>query len=142
VKRDPFEKLDRCHRRLEEALDALARDPSAREDVLDFLGHQMKRHDEDEERSLFPRLAGVTALAEVIAKLEAQHVEQRALTERLAQGEDVGARLIDAYRAHIDIEDRVLFPAAREALSSEDVAAIAEEMEARRGGGGRRNDRR
>jgi hemerythrin-like domain-containing protein len=142
VRRDPFEKLDRCHRRLEEALDALARDPSAREDVIDFLGHQMKRHDEDEERSLFPRLAGVPALADVIAKLEAQHVEQRALSERLAQGEDVTTALIDAYRTHIDIEDRVLFPAARKALRPEDLAAIAEEMEARRGGGGRRHDQR
>jgi hemerythrin-like domain-containing protein len=102
----------------------------------------MKRHDEDEERSLFPRLAGIAALADVIAKLEAQHVEQRALTERLAKGEDVAAALIDAYRTHIDLEDRVLFPAAREALTSEDIAAIAEEMEARRGGGGRRHDQR
>lgn len=163
---DPFEQLTRSHRRLEEALRALSDatsgdrlDEATARDVADFLGRQVKRHETDEEESLFPRLANAAAaadLASVIEQLRSEHRVHVELHERLEHAlasnaavdevRRIAAALEDAYRTHIDIEEAVLFPAARRGLSSQDLAAISEEMQARRGhstqGGGRRSDRR
>ena len=145
MRRDPFEMLERCHRRLEETLAELA--PPTRQaldEALHFIDRSMQRHENDEEQSLFPRLAGLTALAPLLDRLTAQHRAQSALVEELraqlsaADGDDarvadVVARLGAAYRAHIAVEERELFPAARAALSADDVAAMGAEMDARRG---------
>jgi hemerythrin-like domain-containing protein len=160
---DPFERLTRSHRRLEAALSALAEaargdrlDETVARDVADFLARQVRRHEADEEESLFPRLASIADVAEVVDQLRAEHRAHVELHERLERAlaatapiEDVrriAAALEDAYRTHIEIEEAVLFPAARRALSSQDLAAIFDEMMSRRGhgpeGGGRRGDRR
>ena len=156
---DPFEQLTRSHRRLEEALAALSEatsgerlDEATARDVADFLARQVRRHEADEEESLFPRLASIADLASVLAQLRAEHEAHVALHEQLERAlgatpirdelRRVAAALEDAYRTHIDIEEAVLFPAARRALNAQDLAAIVEEMQARRGrGGGRRHDR-
>lgn len=155
---DPFEQLTRSHRRLEEALRALSDaargeslDEATARDVADFLGRQVKRHEADEEESLFPRLASVAEIAPILDQLRAEHAAHVALHERLDRAlseadlvevRRVAAALEDAYRTHIDVEEAVLFPAARRTLKEQDLAAILEEMQARRGrGGGRRHDR-
>lgn len=163
---DPFEQLARSHRRLEERLADLSRaaravdlDEVAVRDVSEFFARQVQRHEEDEEKSLFPRLAKLTEVAGVLAQISDEHVAHHALHERLerivrafdfakptaehrAELAVVADALEDAYRTHIDVEEAVLFPAARKALSPHDLEAIGEEMQARRGGGGRRRDRR
>jgi len=164
---DPFAQLERSHRRLEERLEDLREvareaassgraDVPALRDVADFFARAVRRHEDDEERSLFPRLAHDDALAAIGARLAGEHREHEALHARLdravdaidrAEGpsEESGAiaelvavsdALGAAYRAHVDEEERALFPAARAALDAEALDAIAREMAERRGGGG------
>jgi hemerythrin-like domain-containing protein len=156
---DPFEQLIRSHRRLEEALRALAAaaneeplDEVTARDVADFLARQVRRHEADEEESLFPRLATIAEVAPVIDRLRVEHAAHVALHAQLERALEstptpeevrrVAAALEDAYRTHLDIEEAVLFPAARRALNAQDLAAMVDEMQARRGrAGGRRHDR-
>lgn len=165
---DPFAQLERSHRRLEERLEDLTDIARALErgdaqdalrDVCGFFARAVKRHEEDEERSLFPRLAGVAELAPVLDALAREHRDHEALHARLGtlvadlesgvpadvvarDLADVASRLATAYRSHIADEERTLFPAARAALDDAALRAIADEMEQRRaaggGGGGRR----
>ena len=154
----------RSHRRLEERLDELqmasggADTPAAADiarDVAAFFARAVRRHEEDEEQSLFPRLGKVASLAPSLERLarehrehEKLHAELDALAEKLAGGEDalrelgrVADALTQAYRTHIEEEENVLFPAARAALDDSGKAEIVREMQARRGdggGGGRR----
>jgi len=145
MRRDPFEMLERCHRRLEETLDRL-RTPSRQEldEALAFIDRAVKRHEDDEEQSLFPRLSRVPQLAGLLDRLTIQHRDQTALVEELraqlgaakpdeARLRDVVERLDAAYRQHINIEERELFPAAKAALDADDLGGMASEMEARRG---------
>jgi 3-hydroxyisobutyrate dehydrogenase len=142
---DPFAQLERCHRRLEERLDALANAPGDAEEeerFFAFLDRSIRRHEDDEEQSLFPRLQGSGELAPVIASLHEEHRAQSERQKRLreAKGETEKARVLGelaaGYRAHIEKEERVLFPAARRALDADATRSLAREMDARRGGGG------
>lgn len=139
MRRDPFDMLERSHRRLEEELQTLVMEPApdvaAR--VLDFLDRAVKRHEEDEEASLFPRLPEL--FAPLVRELEAQHVEQRRLVEKLRGAGDEKAiqvaalALQAAYARHIATEEKQLFPAARNALDEAARNAMGDEMQARRG---------
>jgi hemerythrin-like domain-containing protein len=143
----PFDQLERCHRRLEEACDALGpatemEDRATLEDVAAFLARQIRRHEDDEDESLFPRLAGVTELGPTLARLTAEHRHHAELQSRFRQALEAGAwpelrkvsdELIRAYREHIAVEEAQLFPAARAALTEADLSAIRDEMNARRG---------
>lgn len=145
MRRDPFEMLERCHRRLEETLETLAT-PSrqALDEALAFIDRAVRRHEDDEEQSLFPRLVRVPQLAPLLDRLTVQHRDQTALIEELrmlmadatpdeAKLRDVVSRLAAAYREHIVMEERELFPAAKAALDADDLGGMASEMEARRG---------
>ncbi len=162
---DPFEQLERSHRRLEERLDDLARATSGDDvdmetvrEVAGFFARAVRRHEEDEERSLFPRLLESSRRAElapILERLSREHREHEALHAKLdalvadadARGagaasdelrrrvDAVGDALARAYRSHIDDEERQLFPAARAALGPSEIAAITAEMQARRGRG-------
>ncbi len=73
---DPFVQLQRSHRRLEEACAALGaaitgRDIETVNDVASFFARQVRRHEEDEDGSLFPRLIGRAELTDVLARLTA-----------------------------------------------------------------------
>jgi hemerythrin-like domain-containing protein len=111
-----------------------------------------KRHTADEEESLFPRLR--TALAsggcEEIAGLEDDHCrtnELHAIVDTLyfswievgrLSPEDkeslqsATVRLKQLYEAHIKIEEGIVFPRAAQTLGSQAIAAIGEELRARR----------
>ncbi len=137
--------LERCHRRLEETLASLAT-PSrqALDEALEFIDRAVRRHEDDEELSLFPRLVRVPQLAPLLDRLTVQHRDQTAVVEELralmadahpdeARLRDVITRLGAAYREHIRMEERELFPAAKAALDADDLGGMASEMEARRG---------
>jgi hemerythrin-like domain-containing protein len=145
--KDPFDQLERCHRRLEEACDALGpatemEDRATLEDVAAFLARQIRRHEDDEDESLFPRLARVAELAPTIARLKTEHAHHGELQSRFRQALEASAwpelrkvsdELVRAYREHIAVEESELFPAARAALTEADLGAIRDEMNARRG---------
>jgi hemerythrin-like domain-containing protein len=113
------------------------------------------KHTEDEEVSLFPRLRGHGGVEageafSAVAELEAQHraaelahAEFDALAGRLprdgsAEAGDVdrftelATALSDLYRPHIRVEDELVFPAAARGIPPSVLAAIGEEMRARR----------
>src|SRR6476659_10634378 len=96
---DPFEQLFRSHRRLEARLADL---PVAAEDLAGpklaealawisetaaWMNRAVRRHEEDEERSLFPRLAGRPELAASLRMLADEHRAHEQLHARLAQAE-------------------------------------------------------
>jgi hemerythrin-like domain-containing protein len=160
---NPLGLLSDCHRRIEHFLDVLARvsagavgrelredEKSAISNALAYFRASAPKHTADEEESLFPRLHDSSAL-ERIAALEADHVTADAdhrnvdelftewlahgslTAERSAQLRDAPQMLADLYERHIAIEDRELFPLAASILNSSDLAAIGQEMAARRG---------
>lgn len=151
--RDPLVQLERCHRRIEEACNALvaaARDHDIElaSDALGFFDRQGKRHESDEESSVFPRLdaAASPAVKQAIDELRGEHRHHAALHERLAEIvagridgdpwtalDEVARELGRAYASHIAKEESVLFPAVRAIFTDEDRAAIRAEMESRRG---------
>jgi iron-sulfur cluster repair protein YtfE (RIC family) len=150
--RDPFEQLEASHRRLEERLAELGAAATAPagggreaalgtvEAVLDYFDRSVTRHEADEEQSLFPRLRAHPELAATLDMLEREHREHERLHADLREGyqdpcylAELAGKLATAYRAHILEEERILFPAARRLLTEADLAAMAAEMEARRG---------
>ena len=107
-------------------------------------------HEEDEEGSLFPRLLermpqlrqrlaafrrDHEALNDGVAGIVAASLEVKsgpgdaAAVGRLASA---ARALEDVWQSHLSAEEGELFPAARQALSAEDRAAIRQEMDARR----------
>ena len=140
---DPFAQLERCHRRLEERLEAFARAPGDAEEeerFFAFLDRSIRRHEDDEEASLFPRLAASAELAPVIASLREEHRAQAERQQKLREAKGAAdkaqilSELAAGYRAHIEKEERALFPAAKRALDADATRALAHEMDARRGG--------
>ena len=156
VNDDPIGQLERSHRRLEEACDALvvastSRDIETVSDVCSFFSRQVRRHEEDEERTLFPHLRAVgpgSDLERVLERLATEHREHEELHRRLedavagrvdgdvwAEIEKVADQIMQAYRGHIEEEEKSLFPAARRLLDAGGLASIRQEMAARRGRG-------
>ena len=123
--------------------------------ALKYFRDALPRHTADEEESLFPRLRPLpnraiqSALVRV-AQLEGDHRHAELLH---AQVEHIGRAWLDAgrlstqqvhrmrqavetlqarYREHIQVEDGLIFPVAREALPEDAKLAIGREMAARR----------
>jgi hemerythrin-like domain-containing protein len=108
-----------------------------------------QRHTADEEESLFPRLVAAGGFAE-LARLKRDHVEaseSHAEVETLylswisagSLGENDSRRLLSAtgrirglYKAHIEVEDNVVFPRAAQVLDKGTTGAISEEFRSRR----------
>lgn len=154
--KDPFRMLEKSHRRLAENL-ALLREAVAGlpgmealegvREVAEFVSRTVARHERDEEQSLFPRIRSDGDLAPLCAELEAEHRAHELLHQELydlaesdrpdaRRLQDLSRRLDAAYERHIELEESRVFPAARAALSEGDLAAMADEMQARRGRGG------
>jgi len=147
---EPLVQLARSHRRLEEACAALEeatrrRDIETALEVATFFARQGRRHEDDEETSLFPRLTTPEARA-LVERLAAEHREHESLVAKLdealsgrAEGDlwetvaRLGHALATAYRGHIALEENELFPLAEHLLDEAARAAIHEEMQARRG---------
>jgi hemerythrin-like domain-containing protein len=144
---DALDRLESCHRRHDEEIPALIEaarrgDEAAVEGALDFLDRSTPRHFADEEESFFPRaLARAPEHAGAIAALVAEHREQEKLHARLRVRFDAGdlpavlaeaEALIALHRRHVAAED-ALFPKLAEILGGDELAAIAAEMQGRRG---------
>lgn len=159
---DPIDLLLDCHQRLRlftTLAVQLAAQPAAHPaEVRDVAGkvHRyftvaLPLHEEDEERSLFPRLlARVPALAATVARLHEDHEAHAvrvgalvALCQELntwperfgvlrADLNEAAWALEEIWRVHLTLEETEIFPALRSALTAEERSAIRDEMRARR----------
>lgn len=110
-------------------------------------------HVEDEERSLAPRLLradlgpdarrALVQMSEEHVRLDAALEEAAPLWRAIAESPQrqpalrrelarVGTILAEGFAAHLQAEEGVLFPAARSALSADDLLALAAEIKGRR----------
>lgn len=124
---------------------------SAVEGALHYFRVGGSRHTDDEEVSLFPRLnAHPDAPGETLDLLENEHQHAEGLhylvdrlfmtwvSQRTLRAEDqeqlsqTMTQLEQLYTRHIDVEERILFPAAAKVLSPEELAAIGDEFRRRR----------
>ena len=159
---DPLEMLKDCHRRIEHFLRILCvvaeraqgyclsqEETTAVEGALNYFRVGGQRHTADEEESLFPRLIAAGGFFE-LGQLEHDHSEANQLHEQveaqyrswisagsLDESEarhllSATGRLRDLYRAHIQLEDNVVFPKAAKVLDKDAIGVIGQEFRARR----------
>jgi len=156
---EPLEMLVACHERIRKQLGTLSRlerhlpehghDADARaaaRAIMRYFDSAAIHHHEDEERSLLPRIVDRAPDARALAeRIEGEHLELAASWRRLrpllsgiAAGQravlppalvhEIGAR----YDRHIELEESLLIPLARDVLSTADLDAIGREMAERR----------
>lgn len=124
--------------------------------VRRYFDEAAPRHHEDEEADLFPRVlrrlqatgdnARAARIGVIIERLQDDHEDMDVLWSslrlQLARVEDGQApsfdpaevaQFINRYRAHIEIEESQIGPAARSVLTQDDQVAIGRSMAARRG---------
>ena len=104
-------------------------------EVCETLCTTVREHNENEERALFP-LLGEDAPCEPFRQ---EHQVLRELEQRLNAALDgltperdippVAHALVDLLRAHIQREDEMLFPMARELLGADDLERAARLLE-------------
>lgn len=123
--------------------------------ALKYFREASPKHTSDEEESLFPRMlessderarSAISQLDELHAdheKADAAHAEVEALgsqwlsvgtlsSESIERLKALLDQLQSTYEKHIAIEDHEIFPLAGQILSNEDLAAVGQEMAARR----------
>ena len=125
-----LERLERAAEGLEDGQDPAEHLETMRQ-IHTFLSTAVREHNENEERALFP-LLGDDAPTGVFVD---EHVQLRDLEHKLSTALDgqhpvveatvIAHALVDLLRAHIDREDHVLFPMARQLLGNEGLAAVA-----------------
>ena len=128
---------------------------AALESALRYFRESAPKHTADEEESLFPRLRLLQDrdIEEALVKLGALETDHRKANELHAEVDALGTRclnehclaaseadqfrravsaLASIYGEHIRVEDEVVFPAAKQRLSSAQQLVIADEMAKRR----------
>jgi hemerythrin-like domain-containing protein len=159
----PFEMLQACHERVRRSLgllerivahvDALGHDAQSRAaagDVLRYFDQAAPQHHEDEERHVFPALAGQSeqAVRAAVRQLQADHVRMHALWSRLrrvllrwqdadpppvsAAERGLIAEFAACYPPHIALEESLVYPAARALFDAAALDHAGREMAARR----------
>lgn len=162
---NPLGMLRDCHRRIENFLRVLcqvlerrregalsAEEKTAVQSALAYFRTGGRRHTQDEEDSLFPRLHGIVepAALQALDDLEQEHSEAGALhddADRLfRKWIDSGVlsesdrqalhsatdRLQRLYAGHIQVEEGIVFPRAAAVLDADAIAAIGSEFRIRR----------
>ncbi len=156
---DPLRQIAQCHEKIAGHLarldslaaaddETVARGREAVESIVRWFETNGARHRLDEDESVFPRLAGVAPeLDAALGTLAAEHAEEDGLVRELAaamhalaqdpvhgpaRARAAARRLVAHFRGHLDVEERVVLPAAGRALGTEVLAAVAAEMERRR----------
>jgi hemerythrin-like domain-containing protein len=160
---DGFDVLDVCHRQMLFSLGRLAalttrlgvfgHDKEARDlarEILAFFSETVRRHHEDEERHVFPRLLerGGSEVVQTVLRLQRDHdwleEEWMALEPQLAAVAaarppfdlDMLREGVATFTAllhdHIALEESLVYPQARTALGAVGRRAMGREMAARR----------
>ncbi len=115
-----------------------------------YFERALPHHIEDEELSVVPRLRGLRAdIDEALRTMEAQHEVHRPLVDELLAASGsvrqaprhtahrerlrvAAARLAVEFEPHLELEERVVFPAIRDFLGADVQAQIRSEQRARR----------
>jgi len=156
---DPFGMLVACHVRMRRQLATLERLPrhlvqnaadseasAAANAILKYFDQAAPNHHADEDVSLLPRLRErapalrdlCTRIGEEHRALERHWRKLRPLLSGIAAGRNEGLppalvrTVCEGYLAHLEREERQLFPAAQASLDAEAVAAMGREFAARR----------
>jgi hemerythrin-like domain-containing protein len=162
---DPLGMLEDCHRRIERFLHILCKVPaqasgrSLNEDesaavtaALHYFQEGGRRHNADEEESLFPRLraarpdpslASLAHLEEDHRRTEQLHQQVEALFRKWIDSSALSgseqqdllsltSELQRIYAEHIRLEESTVFPRAAQVLDKTAIAAIGLEFQARR----------
>ncbi len=162
---DPLGMLEDCHRRIERFLHILClvaeqasghplsdEESAAVTTALHYFQEGGRRHNADEEESVFPRLRAVDPESSQtnLAHLEDDHRRTENLHQRveslyrewidtsaLSSGEQQAllsatSELQRIYREHIHMEESIIFPHAARVLDKAAIAAIGLEFQARR----------
>jgi hemerythrin-like domain-containing protein len=149
---DVVDRLVECHGRIRDVLalaEKIAVTPDVPADELRAAAERVRRylvealplHVADEEQELLPRLRGRSVEVDAaLATMHGEHREHDPLVARMiaaceavdatAVGEVI-ALLAPALRAHLEVEEAVVFPALR-ALPAAEQEAIVAAMKARR----------
>ncbi|MFZ0394239.1 MAG: hemerythrin domain-containing protein [Terracidiphilus sp.] len=159
---DPIGMLTDCHRRIEQFLGILCvvaerargramsdEEAAAVEAALAYFRVGGRRHNADEEESLFPRMRA-TGDTDDVGELEHEHRDAGALHARVEElyakwpvqaGLEAGMQkelaestegLKRLYAKHIEREETVVFPRAARTLNAEAIAEMGREFRARR----------
>lgn len=146
-----LDRLTSTHRRIEARLAELVQaassgDLSVVDETIAFYERGIARHEDDEERSLFPPLLASAEARPIVTRLADEHRAQTATWERLkraASGDatkdtlvEIARELEESYRVHVRVEEDDLFPLAARLLDDAAFRRMETEVEARRGGGG------
>jgi hemerythrin-like domain-containing protein len=119
--------------------------------ALTYFREAAPKHTADEEETLFPRLR---AAGHALTDLDSLHEDHGRADRAHAQVDRLGREWIDRgtltpkesskfatlltelsalYRAHIDVEEKAIFPLAEQVLPADERAAMGKEMAGRRG---------
>ena len=119
--------------------------------VLDYFDHAAAHHHEDEEEDLFPMLRSAQgragwndALPDALDGLSREHpllatrwAKLRPVLVAISRGQDVGElrcnELVRSYRAHMSVEEGLVFPLAERLLTDAELQRIGSSMQKRRG---------
>jgi hemerythrin-like domain-containing protein len=162
---DPIGILVDCHRRIEHFLNILCivverahggtlseEETAAVQAALQYFRVGGKRHNADEEESLFPRLRAehghgrfdeILGLEEDHRAADELHAVVEALYNQWISAGSLGSeddrrlsssteRLKSLYAGHIQLEEQIVFPRAAEALDRAAISAIGQEFRNRR----------
>jgi hemerythrin-like domain-containing protein len=148
-----LDELMRAHAMLETRLQGLSRAADALSEpgrassaldemtrLLEFVSTFGAQHQEDEERTLFPRLRALGDLGQMLDAYEFQHRmaddEHRAVVAALAafapgqepKLRELVLRFVEVHRSHMLAEERALFPMVERRLPAHVLAAMSREL--------------
>ncbi len=140
-------RLRHTHRRIEQRLAELevavaSGDAQGTDDVIAFYERSIVVHEDDEERSLFPRLDRIAEAVPIVLALTAEHRAQKELWDRLihatreapADAHAIAGKIRTSYARHLALEERELFPLVEARLEEAEWVLMDEEMGERRRG--------
>ena len=159
--RNPLDVIAQAHIMQAEICDALERIADGLPDDVDrglcaeaasYLQYELPRHHQDEEHGLFAilraRLRPGDGLDDILERLAAEHLTDTDFAAEIAESLDLIGRgaaipnpgmtgymlrgFFERYRRHVQWEDTLIMPLARQRLTPEDLASLAALMEKNR----------
>ncbi len=141
---DILDQLQQDHRHVESLFaQAWTTRGELRRSAVQQIVRQLTEHSELEEQFVYPALAAAVGGGEVLAGgAVEEHAEIKDLLERVQQPDADGPTLVEdlwalqvVVQQHVTVEEAVLWPALRQAVTPGDLAALTTAAEPARAGG-------